>query len=211
MAWGKSLPFNPLPAPLIQSILRQLCNALDYLHEKGIVHSDVKTRNILITPDGKVSLCDFGLAQEYRWHEEDEPPEPKTDSFLLGGVLYDLAFGGLGVMRDLQMLSNHAQWGTLAWFLDDEIQGLSLACSGEWLSSQQAIDLKDFMMGLLQYNPMDRMSMKEALKHPFLRDAPSSGQPQALEQVTAQRGQPAPSGCWSAFWQALWPKAGPGV
>ncbi|KAI9279279.1 kinase-like domain-containing protein [Sporodiniella umbellata] len=46
-------------------IFRQLVSAVDYCHKKWVVHRDLKTPNILITPEGKVKLADFGLGNRY--------------------------------------------------------------------------------------------------------------------------------------------------
>ncbi|XP_074105729.1 cyclin-dependent kinase 9-A-like [Cotesia typhae] len=46
----------------IKSIVWQLILGLDYLHEKGLVHGDLRPSNILMTKTGAVKLSDFGLA-----------------------------------------------------------------------------------------------------------------------------------------------------
>lgn len=46
-----------------RKIVLQICDALDFVHTKGIFHKDLKPHNILISQDGwKIFLCDFGLA-----------------------------------------------------------------------------------------------------------------------------------------------------
>lgn len=46
---------------IVQSLFRDVCNAVAYLHESGIVHRDLKLSNILLI-DRKAKLCDFGMA-----------------------------------------------------------------------------------------------------------------------------------------------------
>ncbi len=54
---------GPLPLDDALAIARQIAEALEYAHEKGIVHRDLKLANIKITPEGQVKVLDFGLAK----------------------------------------------------------------------------------------------------------------------------------------------------
>ncbi|HYM13018.1 MAG TPA: protein kinase [Bryobacterales bacterium] len=56
---------GPLPPEEAIAISRQICEALEAAHEKGVVHRDLKPANIKITPQGKVKLLDFGLAKAF--------------------------------------------------------------------------------------------------------------------------------------------------
>jgi serine/threonine protein kinase len=54
---------GPIPLAEALPIARHMAEALDYAHEKGIVHRDCKPANIKITPEGRVKVLDFGLAK----------------------------------------------------------------------------------------------------------------------------------------------------
>jgi serine/threonine-protein kinase len=51
-----------LPEPEALAIARQVCAAVQHVHERGIVHYDVKPHNVILCPDGTIRLIDFGLA-----------------------------------------------------------------------------------------------------------------------------------------------------
>ena len=59
-------------------LVAKVARALHSAHEQGVVHRDIKPSNILVTPDGKPVLLDFGLAieQESDGHTLTRTGEP---------------------------------------------------------------------------------------------------------------------------------------
>ena len=58
---GESLK-GPLPLDTTINYAKQIADALEAAHDRGVVHRDLKTANIMITPAGVVKVLDFGLA-----------------------------------------------------------------------------------------------------------------------------------------------------
>jgi hypothetical protein len=59
----QSLHAGPVELATALCVARQVAAGLDYAHDKGIVHRDVKPQNILLDSQGRVALADFGIAQ----------------------------------------------------------------------------------------------------------------------------------------------------
>ncbi len=54
---------GPLPPAQARSLAMQICDALQYAHDEGLVHRDIKPENILLDRKGRVKIADFGLAK----------------------------------------------------------------------------------------------------------------------------------------------------
>jgi non-specific serine/threonine protein kinase len=117
-----------LDAPDACAAVLSICSALQYSHERGILHRDVKPENALVADDGVLKMTDFGIAKvlggvetsltrtgfvlgtpAYMAPEQAEgsDPGPDTDVYAAGTILYELLAGRLPFDRDqnvLQML-----------------------------------------------------------------------------------------------------------
>jgi serine/threonine-protein kinase len=64
-------------------MIRDLLSALDYAHQQGIVHRDIKPANLLIEPEGRVKLTDFGVARI-----QDSGEATRTQGSMIGTLKY---------------------------------------------------------------------------------------------------------------------------
>lgn len=100
-----------MPAKEVIAVLATVADALDYAHQQGVVHRDVKPANIMVTKDGIVKVTDFGIAKmasssktqtnvvlgtpSYMSPEQiaGKRVDGRSDIFSLGVVLYELLTG----------------------------------------------------------------------------------------------------------------------
>jgi serine/threonine protein kinase/tetratricopeptide (TPR) repeat protein len=81
------IPKDGFPVPRILDMALALAEALAAAHEKGLVHRDLKPANIMVTPDGRVKVVDFGLAKYFSVSAPIEITETLIEDTKIGMVV----------------------------------------------------------------------------------------------------------------------------
>ncbi|KXS11550.1 kinase-like protein [Gonapodya prolifera JEL478] len=161
---------GPLDETEAAHLAATLCNAVAFLHALGIVHRDIRMRNILLkdtTPGSTVVLVDFGIANVLAVGSEPlstqigaplhSAPEiwdgqgygTASDCFSLGCVVHELLTGAVPTWinnnKARQLSLSHPRWSTLS------------------------SEAKSFVSSLLRLSPITRMTAEQALEHDWIR------------------------------------------
>ena len=71
----------------------EVCLALKYFHENGVIYRDLKLDNILLTLDGHIKIADYGLCKEEMWYGSTTSTFCGTPEFMAPEILLDKKYG----------------------------------------------------------------------------------------------------------------------
>lgn len=166
---------NRLKENEAQPILRQILETLKYLHSMGVSHRDLKPENVLIDQLGHIKISDFGLSRFVDVNNRNLVNTPcgspcyaspecisgkpyngyTTDVWSAGVILY-------------AMLT-----GQLPWTKRNQTQLFAQIKRGEYsIPSYLSKDCKDIIKGLMTVDYEERLTIDQALEHPWLRNTP---------------------------------------
>ncbi|VAH22095.1 unnamed protein product [Triticum turgidum subsp. durum] len=156
---------------------------LAYLHGAGMVHGDVKARNVVIGADGRAKLADFGCARKvgagvpiiggtpaFMAPEvaRGEEQGPAADVWALGCTVVEMATG-------------RAPWSGMDGNALAALHRIGYTEAVPELPQWLSAEAKDFLGGCLVRQASDRCTAAQLLEHPFLASAVVDAKPQATE------------------------------
>jgi serine/threonine protein kinase len=163
----------------LESALAQLVVALNALHESGVLHSDIKPSNVLMTKEGRLVLLDFGLAAEIRKRDANErrvvqgtplymAPEQAaggslshaSDWYAVGVILYEVLTGGFPFTGNTVRILSRKQSET--------------ALQPDCLAPHTPQYLNELCVALLDRDPRQRPAATDILRRLGNNDAASA-------------------------------------
>ena len=118
---SERLKAGPLPVDQVVRYGRQLADALAHAHQRGVVHRDLKSANIMVRPDGRVKVLDFGLAKRLSATELTAAVTRDVGSLTQPGTV----MGTVAYMAPEQLRGEPAQTPSDIWALGVVLQEMT--------------------------------------------------------------------------------------
>ncbi|CAO3598346.1 unnamed protein product [Absidia cylindrospora] len=164
---------------LVRYFTRQILVGLEYLHDRHILHRDVKGGNVLVDSDGCCKISDFGLS---KISSQEEAYNPNSSNSMRGSVYWmapEIVIGhAYGAKVDIwslgctviEMLTGTHPWDLNTLAVLYNLGKLQAPPIPDFISD----DARDFIERCLEIQPEDRPTASDLLaEHPFVQQDPS--------------------------------------
>ncbi|XP_071955279.1 mitogen-activated protein kinase kinase kinase 4-like isoform X2 [Antedon mediterranea] len=168
-----------LPEDMIRHYMYEIVTAVSVLHERGIIHRDIKGANIFLSSDGHLKLGDFGSAiklstrhtlpgevSEYLGTPAYMAPEvikqsEKKEGYGRASDIWSIGCVGIEMLTGKRPWHEYKHEYNIVYKVGDgAIPKIPDTASDE---------AKDFLSHCLQHNPEDRWTANKLLEHPFIK------------------------------------------
>lgn len=200
-------------------LVRQILLAVEHLHARGVVHRDLKLENVMLQEpfstrrEPRVKLIDFGFSRLQRpeeglGREMFTPcgstlyvaPEVLTAQERGVGYGHEVDLWAVGVMAFILLCGRPPFMGPTAKDIGSAIKAGHYAFPEDvWVSAPA----RDLVRRLLEVNPLQRLSARHALNHPWIRTDPTG----PSTRYPGPRTPPQPSHDWVVVQPELEPRA----
>ncbi|KAL5145427.1 Mitogen-activated protein kinase kinase kinase 1 [Glycine soja] len=174
----------------VSSYTRQILHGLKYLHDRNVVHRDIKCANILVDASGSVKLADFGLAKATKLNDVKSM---KGTAFWMAPEVVKGKNKGYGLPADiwslgctvLEMLTGQLPYCDL-----ESMQALYRIGKGERprIPDSLSRDAQDFILQCLQVSPNDRATAAQLLNHSFVQRPLSQSSGSSFPHIHGRKG-----------------------
>lgn len=167
----KSQRSSPFPEDFILSVFVQLCLALKHVHDRKVIHRDLKPQNVFLMQSGNVKLGDFGIAKVLSRTVEQAKTLVGTPYYLSPEVVESLPYSFMSDVWSLGALL-YEMCALRPPFMAESIHALAIKIiEGRYdpISSMYSSELSSLVTALLVREPANRPSIHQILRFPIVR------------------------------------------
>lgn len=170
----KNSPNGRLSEPETRKVLKDILNGLVYIHNRKIIHHDLKLENFIIGADGRVKIADFGLATFLKDDDDKKvssicgTPNYMSPEMLLKkdcGNGFGVDIWAIGVAAFIMLTGKAPFIGAVKEAVYESIKNCIFNFPSHIQLSSEA---RDFIKSILKFDPNKRPSALDLLKHPFI-------------------------------------------